>query len=230
MLVYSSAWRSDALVLDPAAPPTAPVTVVPLPDLIAEDAVARAQRLRDALAALHEPGDDPFAAFGAQEHAQSELHDVLEWHWERVAAPVLDRLGVGGAADRPPASPVVVPGGVPRLAAPARGRPAPRSPARGPAPRHAPRPDGLLDHLHCAGPGAGPEAPARVPGSRHARRRPAADPGRGPSATPRRRRRASPNFCAPPGPSPYSPVRPPPRSPCSTPFPGTAPRTSSATV
>ncbi|MFJ6550722.1 CHAT domain-containing protein [Streptomyces luteogriseus] len=102
VLVYTSAWRSDALVLDPAAPPTAPVAVVPLPDLIAEDAVTRAQRLQDTLAALHEPGDDPFAAFGAQEHAQSELHDVLEWLWETVAAPVLDRLGVDGSADRPP--------------------------------------------------------------------------------------------------------------------------------
>ncbi|MEU3490525.1 CHAT domain-containing protein [Streptomyces massasporeus] len=101
VLVYSSAWRSDALILDPAAPPTEPVAVVPLPDLIAEDAVARAQRLQDALAALREPGDDPFAAFGAQEHAQSELHDTLEWLWGTVAAPVLDRLGIDGAADRP---------------------------------------------------------------------------------------------------------------------------------
>nr|WTB34364.1 CHAT domain-containing protein [Streptomyces sp. NBC_00830] len=101
VLVYSSAWRSDALVLDPAAPPTAPVVVVPLPDLIAEDAVARAQRLQDALAALHEPGDDPFAAFGAQEHAQTELHDALAWLWDTVAAPVLDRLDIDGAADRP---------------------------------------------------------------------------------------------------------------------------------
>ncbi|MEW2812176.1 CHAT domain-containing protein [Streptomyces massasporeus] len=101
VLVYTSAWRSDALILDPAAPPTEPVAVVPLPDLIAEDAVARAQRLQDALAALHEPGGDPFAVFGAQEHAQSELHDTLEWLWETVAAPVLDRLGIDGAADRP---------------------------------------------------------------------------------------------------------------------------------
>ncbi|MGC4977930.1 CHAT domain-containing protein [Streptomyces sp. DT199] len=101
VLVYSSAWRSDALVLDPAAPPTEPVVVVPLPDLIAEDAVARAQRLQDALAAPHEHGDDPFAVFGAQEHAQSELHDALEWLWDTVAAPVLDRLGIDGAADRP---------------------------------------------------------------------------------------------------------------------------------
>ncbi|MET7458240.1 hypothetical protein ABZT03_41720, partial [Streptomyces sp. NPDC005574] len=99
--VYSSPWRSDALVLDPAAPSTAPVTVVPLPDLLAEDAVARAQRLKDALAALHEIGDDPFAAFGAQEHAQSELHDALAWLWDTVAAPVLDRLGIDGAANHP---------------------------------------------------------------------------------------------------------------------------------
>ena len=102
VLVYSSAWRSDALILDPAAPPTAPVAVVPLPDLVAEDAVARAQRLRDALAALHEPGDDPFAAFDAQEHAQGELHDVLEWLWDTIAAPVLHRLGIDGATDSPP--------------------------------------------------------------------------------------------------------------------------------
>ncbi|MGW0291110.1 CHAT domain-containing protein [Streptomyces tuirus] len=101
VLVYSSAWRSDALIVDPVAPPTAPVAVVPLPGLIAEDAAARAQRLQDALAALREPGDDPFAAFGAQEHAQSELHDMLEWLWDTVAAPVLDHLGVDGAVDRP---------------------------------------------------------------------------------------------------------------------------------
>jgi tetratricopeptide (TPR) repeat protein len=102
VLVYSSPWRSDALVLDPAAPPTAPVTVVPLPDLIPEDAAARAQRLKDALAALHQPADDPFAAFGAQEHAQSELHDLLAWLWDTITAPVLDRLGVDGSADHPP--------------------------------------------------------------------------------------------------------------------------------
>lgn len=87
VLVHSSAWRSDALILAPAAPPAEPVAVVRLPDLIAEDAVARAQRLQDALAALREPGDDPFAAFGAQENAQSELHDSLEWLWDTVAAP-----------------------------------------------------------------------------------------------------------------------------------------------
>ncbi|MFE6096644.1 CHAT domain-containing protein [Streptomyces massasporeus] len=101
VLVYSSAWRSDALILDPAAPSTAPVAVVPLPALIAEDAVARAQRLQDALAALHAPGGDPFGVFGAQEHAQSELHGILEWLWDTVAAPVLDRLGIDGATDRP---------------------------------------------------------------------------------------------------------------------------------
>ncbi|MFF7736518.1 CHAT domain-containing protein [Streptomyces sp. NPDC007984] len=101
VLVYSSGWRSDALILDPEAPPAEPVTVVPLPGLIAEDAVARAQRLQDALAALREPGDDPFASFGAQEHAQSELHEMLEWLWDAVAAPVLDRLGIDGTEDRP---------------------------------------------------------------------------------------------------------------------------------
>ncbi|MEU0693861.1 CHAT domain-containing protein [Streptomyces niveus] len=101
VLVYSSPWRSDALVLDPAAPPTAPVAVVPLPDLIAEDAGARTQRLQDALAALHQPGDDPFAAFGAQEHAQTELHDTLAWLWDAVVSPVLDQLGVDGAAHDP---------------------------------------------------------------------------------------------------------------------------------
>ncbi|WP_418955370.1 CHAT domain-containing protein [Streptomyces tritici] len=97
VLVYSAAWRSDALILDPGAP----VAVVPLPDLVAQDAAARTLRLRDALRASEDSGDDPFAVFAAQERAQSELHDTLAWLWDAVAAPVLDRLGVDGAADRP---------------------------------------------------------------------------------------------------------------------------------
>ncbi|MFG2332463.1 CHAT domain-containing protein [Streptomyces sp. NPDC048604] len=102
VLVYSTHQRSDALILDPAAPPEAPVAVVPLPDLIAEDAGARTQRLHGALAAAEAPGDDPFAGFAAQERAQAELHDTLAWLWDAVAAPVLDRLGIDGAADGPP--------------------------------------------------------------------------------------------------------------------------------
>lgn len=41
-------------------------------------APCRGERDGGALAAPHEPGDDPFAVFGAQEHAQSELHDTLD--------------------------------------------------------------------------------------------------------------------------------------------------------
>ncbi|HEY9374643.1 CHAT domain-containing protein, partial [Streptomyces sp.] len=101
VLLYATPWRSDALILDPAAPPENPVAVVPLPDLVAEDAGARTERLRAVLAADDEPDDDAFAAFAAQERAQRELHDTLAWLWDAVAAPVLERLGVDGAADRP---------------------------------------------------------------------------------------------------------------------------------
>ncbi|WP_406858971.1 CHAT domain-containing protein [Streptomyces sp. HUAS MG47] len=101
VLVHTGPWRSDALILDPAAPPEAPVDVVPLPDLTGEDTLARTRRFLQVLQDLEAPGDDPFAVFAAQDRAQTELHDTLTWLWDAVAAPVLDRLGIDGAADGP---------------------------------------------------------------------------------------------------------------------------------
>ncbi|MGR4880213.1 CHAT domain-containing protein [Streptomyces sp. LARHCF249] len=94
VLVYTSAWRSDALVLRPGAAPGHRAEVVPLPGLVAEEALARMARLPGVVDAAA----DDAAGFSAREQAQEDLHALLEWLWEAVAAPVLDHLGIDGGS------------------------------------------------------------------------------------------------------------------------------------
>lgn len=92
VLVYTSPWRSDALVLRAGTAPGHRVEVVPLPMLVAEEALARMARLPEVVAAAAEA-----TAFTAREQAQEELHALLEWLWDAIAGPVLGHLGIDGS-------------------------------------------------------------------------------------------------------------------------------------
>ncbi|MCZ4120310.1 CHAT domain-containing protein [Streptomyces sp. H39-S7] len=81
VLVYSSAYRSDALVLRPEG-----VCVVPLPRVTPEAVAEQVARLEAALT-------DATAPTG-ERSAQQAVEGVLAWTWDAVAEPVLDRLGL----------------------------------------------------------------------------------------------------------------------------------------
>jgi tetratricopeptide (TPR) repeat protein len=92
VVVYCSAYRSDALVIR-----TDGVLPVPLPRATPDAVEAHVARLDSALTAATAP---------AGEHtAQQALGDVLAWTWDSVTGPVLHRLGLltppaGGAWPR----------------------------------------------------------------------------------------------------------------------------------
>ncbi|MFJ8668841.1 CHAT domain-containing protein [Streptomyces sp. NPDC093600] len=85
VVVNVSQYRSDALVVTPDGG----IDVVPLPALTPAEAVTRAA---DFLVAV----DDAYTATAAPEAlvAMRALSDTLEWLWDAVADPVLDRLGL----------------------------------------------------------------------------------------------------------------------------------------
>ncbi|MGP3683605.1 CHAT domain-containing protein [Streptomyces sp. IBSNAI002] len=92
VFVYTGPRRSDALVLRPGTAPGHHVEVVPLPLLVAEEALARMAGLPEVVGAAADA-----AGFGAREQAQEDLHGLLEWLWDAIAAPVLDHLGIDGS-------------------------------------------------------------------------------------------------------------------------------------
>ncbi|MFI6288218.1 CHAT domain-containing protein [Streptomyces sp. NPDC051018] len=101
VLVAAHGDRGDALLVP--ADPERPVVHVPLPGLTAGAVLERIGRLETAVS----DATDPDKGFARRAAAQSELHEVLEWLWDELAGPVVDRLP-------PPAGPLP-PGALPRL-------------------------------------------------------------------------------------------------------------------
>ncbi|MFC8078975.1 CHAT domain-containing protein [Streptomyces sp. NPDC057307] len=94
VVVNSSPWRSDALVLDRSG-----LTVVPLPELTTTDA----SFTEPALQFLDSLGRSQESAAGAW-RADLRLRTVLELLWDRVAEPVLAVLDIekpGAGTERP---------------------------------------------------------------------------------------------------------------------------------
>ncbi|MFJ3100608.1 CHAT domain-containing protein [Streptomyces sp. NPDC086835] len=94
VLVNISAVRCDAILVLPGGR----VDVVPLPgvDHRSADRVCNTylEHLGDALA--------PGATGRIRQRARHTVHDTLEWLWERIARPVLDRLGLPYRSEAPP--------------------------------------------------------------------------------------------------------------------------------
>ncbi|GAA2596798.1 CHAT domain-containing protein [Streptomyces lienomycini] len=85
VLAYCSEFRSDALVLRDGE-----VLLVPLPYATPQAVGQQADRLERALADAADPARD--------RAAQQTVSEVLAWTWDHVTGPVLDRLGMRGAA------------------------------------------------------------------------------------------------------------------------------------
>ncbi|MFF1907999.1 CHAT domain-containing protein [Kitasatospora sp. NPDC058218] len=85
VLAYCSGYRSDALVLW-----SGQVLLVPLAAATPEAVDEQVRRLEEALAAAADPATD--------RAAQAVIGEVLGWTWDHVTGPVLDRLGLSGAA------------------------------------------------------------------------------------------------------------------------------------
>ncbi|MEV0534026.1 CHAT domain-containing protein [Kitasatospora sp. NPDC050463] len=85
VLAYCSGYRSDALVLW-----SGQVLLVPLPAATPEAVDEQVRRLEEALVAAADPATDRVA--------QTVIGEVLGWTWDHVTGPVLDRLGLSGAA------------------------------------------------------------------------------------------------------------------------------------
>jgi tetratricopeptide (TPR) repeat protein len=88
VLLNTSPYRSDCLVLKDGA-----ITVVPLTVLVG-DFTEQASRLLHALG--HAFGEDPEVA---RQTGEEELLDVLDWVWEKVGKPVMESTGFLAAAD-----------------------------------------------------------------------------------------------------------------------------------
>jgi len=89
VVVYASQWGADALIVTPD--PAHPVQVVPLPNLTEDAAYQQIDRLRAAIDTATDDDDLDLA-----ERAQREVHAVLGWLWDTIAAPALDHLGITG--------------------------------------------------------------------------------------------------------------------------------------
>ncbi|HEX6340345.1 CHAT domain-containing protein [Umezawaea sp.] len=87
VLVNVSRYRCDALVLTPSG-----VVVQDLLDLTASELRRRVTAFQAAVAVT---GPEPA-------EAEAVVHETLEWLWDTVAGPVLDRLGLTGGTDPPP--------------------------------------------------------------------------------------------------------------------------------
>ncbi|MGI5193925.1 CHAT domain-containing protein [Streptomyces sp. CA-288835] len=89
VVVNVSVLACHALVIRHAR---APVEVVDLPDVSHDDLVRQVRAFLDVHAARRQP-DRSFLRREADRHA---MHDLLGLLWERIAEPVLDRLGLDG--------------------------------------------------------------------------------------------------------------------------------------
>ncbi|MFE2938337.1 CHAT domain-containing protein [Streptomyces sp. NPDC059255] len=84
VVAYSSVYRSDALVLLPEG-----VRLVPLPRVSPEAVAEQVTQLDEALTAA--------TSTTGERSAQQAIEAVLAWTWDRVAEPVLARIGLLGA-------------------------------------------------------------------------------------------------------------------------------------
>ncbi|KAB1934903.1 CHAT domain-containing protein [Micromonospora sp. ALFpr18c] len=89
----ASELRCDALILRQHR-----VTVLPLPDLSLADAMTQLGLLQEATTTAYDPAADARSRL----RAQSELGGVLDWLWNALVGPVLDRLDAPGAAGELP--------------------------------------------------------------------------------------------------------------------------------
>ncbi|MFG2811253.1 CHAT domain-containing protein [Streptomyces massasporeus] len=89
VIVNISTIRCDALVVRPDGQ----VEVVPLPGVTVLEMDRVANRYVAHLAAAEERD----ATVVQRERARHTVHDTLEWLWEHIAEPVLDRLALDGA-------------------------------------------------------------------------------------------------------------------------------------
>ena len=85
--LYTSRWNHGALIL--RAGEREPIRYVPLPLMTEDQAYTQINRLRQACSTA--TGPDPASQ---RQQAQRELHEVLTWMWDAIAAPILDVLGL----------------------------------------------------------------------------------------------------------------------------------------
>lgn len=78
--------RGDALVVTPA--PLSPVIVVGLPGVTENQVIDRAERLLEGRV----PGSPPVTGYAQAKRRMRVLTETLEWQWDRVAGPVLERI------------------------------------------------------------------------------------------------------------------------------------------
>jgi CHAT domain-containing protein len=83
-MVYTTQWRSDALVL--TADPDQPVRLVSLPDLTPEQVMDQVVRLLEA----HWAAFNEDSSLGQRRQAQDTLRSVLGWLWDTVCGRVCD--------------------------------------------------------------------------------------------------------------------------------------------
>ncbi|MFI9150096.1 CHAT domain-containing protein [Streptomyces sp. NPDC053367] len=95
VFVLAHADRGDALLVP--ADPARHVEHVPLPGLTEAAVRERSTLLERALAQAL----DLTASFDTREAAQTQVHAVLEWLWDEVAGPVLDRVEREEPGERP---------------------------------------------------------------------------------------------------------------------------------
>jgi hypothetical protein len=81
---------ADALLIP--GQPAEPVMHLPLPGVTRELVEQRVERLRSAVAGA----TDPAWSFPQRQAAQEAIHEILEWLWDRVTGPVLDRIAPPG--------------------------------------------------------------------------------------------------------------------------------------
>ncbi|MFP8885688.1 CHAT domain-containing protein [Streptomyces mangrovi] len=94
VIVNVSTIRCDAIVLRRGGR----IDVVPLPELNHRIIDQAANRYRAHL----EEAVAPKAGFLVRERTRHAVHDTLEWLWEHIARPVLDRLGWPYESEDPP--------------------------------------------------------------------------------------------------------------------------------
>ncbi|TLQ41971.1 CHAT domain-containing protein [Streptomyces marianii] len=80
--------RGDALVVTPD--PCSPVIVIGLPDVTENRVIGRAERLLEGRV----PGSPPVTDYAQAKRRMRVLTETLEWQWDRVAGPVLERIGL----------------------------------------------------------------------------------------------------------------------------------------
>jgi hypothetical protein len=96
VVVNISDYRSDAIILRPGAT----IGCVPCPGLSPRALRTRLARFDAALAAVAAAANDDAAA-AAWPAFEESFHDMADWLWDELAAPVLARLGITGAMGDP---------------------------------------------------------------------------------------------------------------------------------